>query len=159
MKKVARGFFSAKWPYLSRLLFFFFCVSSLLTPRCSSAVGSVWPCAWGRRTVRSCSSPGWWRSAMTGRCRSRCSTGGGRRRPPREGRPGSSWRWWWPGWGPGCKATSCPSPRRASREARKMETRCSTRGTVKLRGEWKSRREKLVLWRTSSTTKLCLTFH
>lgn len=112
----------------------FFCVSSLnlLTPRCSSAVGSVWLCAWDRRTVRSCSSPGWWRSVMTGRCRSRCSTGGGRRRPPRAGRRGSSWRWWWPGLGPGCTTTSCPSLRHGSPEDQMTVMLCSTLGTVNL---------------------------
>lgn len=112
----------------------FFCVSSLnlLTPRCSSAVGSVWPCAWDHRTVRSCSSPGWWRSVMTGRCRNRCSTGGGRRRPHRAGRPRNSWRWWWPGWGPGCTTTSCPSLRHESPEAQMMVMLCSSLGIVNL---------------------------
>lgn len=120
---ISRSLFCLLLCFLSR---------SLLMPRCSSAVGSAWPCAWGHRTVRSCSSPGWWRSGMTGRCRSRCSTVGGLHTPPRAGRPGSSWRWWWPGWGPGCTATSCPSLRRGSPEAQMMGMLCSTQGTVEL---------------------------
>lgn len=106
-------------------------------PRCSSAVGWVWLCAWGRRTVRSCSSPKWWRSEMTGRCTSRCSTAGGPRRPRPAGRPASSWRWWWPGWGPGCTARSCLSQRRWSPEVRTTGMPCSTQGTSNLQQEGK----------------------
>lgn len=107
----------------------------LLTPPCSSAVGSVSPCAWGRHTVQSCSSPGSWKNVMTGRCRSRYSTGGGRRTPLRAGPPGSSSRWSWPRWGPGCTARSCPSLRRWSPEALMMGMPCSTLGSVNLRQE------------------------
>lgn len=107
----------------------------LLTPPCSSAVGSVSPCAWGRRTVQSCSSPGSWKNVTTGRCRSRCSTGGGRRTPLRAAPPGSSSQWSWPRWGPGCTARSCPSPRRWSPEVLMMGTPCSNLGSVNLRQE------------------------
>lgn len=143
MKKIVRGFSQngciSRSGFLVVLSRFF-----LLTPRCSSAVGSVWPCAWARRTVRSCSSPGWWRSVTTGRCRSRCSTGGGRHRPPRAGRPRSSWRWWWPGWGQGCTTMSCPSLRHGSPEARMTGMQCSTQARVKLWRESGKADEKII---------------
>lgn len=107
----------------------------LLMPPCSSAVGSVSPCAWGRRTIQSCSFPGSWTNVTTGRCRSRYSTGGGRRTPLRAGPPGSSSRWSWPKWGPGCTARSCPSLRRWSLEGPTMGTPRSTLGSANLQQE------------------------
>lgn len=108
----------------------------LLMPLCSSAVGSVSPCAWGHHTAQSCSSPGWWKNVMTGRCRSRCSTEEGQHTPLRAGPPGSSSRWLWPRWGPGCTARSCPSLRCWSLEVLMTGTPCSTLGSANLRQEW-----------------------
>lgn len=85
-------------------------------PRSSSVAGWSWPCAWFRHTAQSCSSPAWWCCERTGCCRSTCSKAGVRRtRPPAE-RPGSSWRWWWPGWDPASTARRCLSLRSVSPE-------------------------------------------
>lgn len=79
-------------------------------PPSSISAGLSSPYALSRRTTQSYSSPALWRSATRARCRSRCSREAVRRKWHPAGRPESSSRWWWGGWGPACRARRCPCP-------------------------------------------------